>query len=97
MPDFSELLAKLRNPGEDGVPENIFDELDQSYADATSTREAKITELSDAYAEKDSENLRLKSMNFDLMSAIPVDSKTDNDNDNEDDAETPRGIDSLFG
>jgi hypothetical protein len=29
--DFNELVALLRNPGDDGLPETIYDDLTSSY------------------------------------------------------------------
>ncbi len=91
MADFSELLAMLVNPGEDGTPETIYDDLSASYTDATSTRDAKIGETSSALEAALAELNRVKAMNYDLLMASGVaesddsgNNGSDNDGDNDD-------------
>ncbi len=91
MADFSELLTQLTNPGEDGIPPTIYDDLSASYTDATSTRDAKITETSGALEAALAEINRVKAMNYDLLMAAGVadgensgNNEPDNDVDNDD-------------
>ena len=79
--DFAELLAMLTNPGEDGVPDSIYDDLSNSYTDATSTRDAKITTSESRVAELELELLAAKAANWDLSQQIPVAESTDSGND----------------
>lgn len=65
--DFETLLATLMNPGEDGHPEGIYDDLSASYTDATSTRDAKISDQDSVIAELSAELTRTKLLNYELM------------------------------
>ena len=81
--DFHELLAMLQNPGEEGPPETIYDDLGASYTEATSSRDAQIeghtsriaeqdaaaVASAEAYATLEAENVALKAMNFDFIMA----------------------------
>lgn len=75
--DFEELLNSLRNPGEDGVPDTIYDDLSASYTESTSTRDAKIGESETALAAALAEIQRVKAMNYDLLMAQGVEESTD--------------------
>lgn len=79
--DFEQLIAMLRNPGDDGIPETIYDDLSASYTDATSTRDAKISETSSAVEELTAELLRVKAMNYDLLIAAGVDNSDESGDD----------------
>ena len=83
MADFSELMAMLVNPGEDGAPETIYDDLSASYTDATSTRDAKITETSSALEAALTELNRVKAMNYDLLIAAEGDNSANSSNNEE--------------
>lgn len=85
--DFTELLAMLTNPGEDGVPDTIYDDLSASYTDATSTRDAKIAETSTAYDALVLELQAAKAMNYDLMLSQVADSGESDENESDSDSE----------
>ena len=72
--DFNELVALLRNPGEDGLPETIYDDLSSSYAMAVDGGAALAAEKDAANAELVAEVARLKALNFDLLMAAGADS-----------------------
>jgi hypothetical protein len=97
MGQFDELLGQLRNPGEDGIPEELFDQLAHTYQHDVSTREAKITQLSTAHENDQKEILGLKSLNFDLMQAQPDTSGSGQNPNLDNDGQRPRGIAGLFG
>lgn len=100
--DFEQLMGILRDPGPDGLPGTIYDDLTAAYQDATTTRDAKIGEMSDVVQSYESEISRLKAMNYDLLIASGAgqqnsdsdDGDSDDDGDDESDTIT---TDSLFG
>jgi len=70
MADFEELLSKLRNPGDDGPGETIYDDLNAAYNDRVSAGDAKVNELSTANETSQAEIARLKAHNYDLLSSV---------------------------
>lgn len=95
--DFESLLAMLVNPGEDGPPESIYDDLGASYTDATSTRDAKIGESDALIAELTAELQKTKAMNYDLMiAAVAEPEETGDDGDNTDSSDDEIGDDDDF-
>lgn len=76
MADFNELLDKLRNPGDDGPEPTIYDDLAAAYNDRISSADSKITELSAAVETKDSELLKVRAHNYDLLTAVQVGNPT---------------------
>jgi hypothetical protein len=97
--DFNELLAQLREPGEDGLPETIYDDLASSYSLAVDGGAARVSEVEALVAERDAEIARLKALNFDLLMAAGSDTVTEDTNDNDDTPTEPigeAGIDALF-
>jgi len=72
MAEFEELLATLRNPGETAPPETIYDDLGAAYNDRVSASDAKITELSGALETTNSELLKVRAHNYDLLTAVQV-------------------------
>jgi hypothetical protein len=92
-------LALLREPGDDGPPESIYDDLASSYTLAVDGGAARISEIEGVVAEKDAEIARLKALNFDLLMAAgsePATEDTDDDNENPTEPIGEAGIDSLF-
>lgn len=75
MADIEELLNQLQNPGDDGVPDTIYDDIRATHNGALestqSTAQAKIDELNAAYEASVAENARLKAANWDLFEQIP--------------------------
>jgi len=102
MATFEELMEQFRNPGETGLPENFAEELQTTYAEDLSVRDAAVAardqEIADrdaAIAARDAENVRLKAVNYDLLVAAPKAGNPANDNKPDGDA-AQGGIDSLF-
>ena len=75
MAELEELLNQLQNPGDDGVPDTIYDDIRATHNGALestqSTAQAKIDELNAAYEASVAENSRLKAANWDLFEQIP--------------------------
>lgn len=95
MSRFDELLALLREPGEDGVPETIYDDLSGEYASLTDSSGAKVAQLEEQLQAQIEENSRLKAMNYDLLMSAPSDDADEPADDPIEDDE-PAGIESLF-
>ena len=95
---FDELLALLREPGEDGLPETIYDDLSASYTTVVDGGAAALTAQQDvneaATAELVAEIARLKALNFDLLMAAGTETETKTETETESDGEP--SIDSLF-
>jgi hypothetical protein len=70
MADFEELLNALRNPGEEGPGETIYDDLNAAYNDRVSAGDAKVAELSTANETSAAEIARLKAHNYDLLASV---------------------------
>lgn len=69
--NFDELLELLRNPGEDGVPEDITDQLAAAHSEALSAADAKVDALTGEISGLQASVSELKSHNYDLMRSIP--------------------------
>lgn len=69
--DIEELITILQNPGDDGPPETIYDDLRTAHTSALDGASSKIEELNTAISERDAEIDRLKSANWDLFEQIP--------------------------
>jgi hypothetical protein len=101
MATFEELMNQFRNPGETGIPETFADDLHKAYTDdlsvrdaAVKTRDQTIADKEKAFAEQAAEVLRLKAVNYDLISSVP---KTGEPVDTDvTDPKNGSGIDSLF-
>lgn len=94
MADFKELVNTLQNPGDDGLPETIYDDLMSTYDHDTTTRDAKINDLSEKHAAAMAEVEALKVKNHDLYTMIPAE---DGDTgSNGDTVVEVQGVDSLF-
>ena len=99
---FEELVAEFQNPGENGIPETFVTDLQETYTNDLSVRDAAISErdqkLADAVkaqAERDAEINRLKAVNYDLIQSAPKAGNPATDNKPDGDA-AQGGIDSLF-
>lgn len=98
--DIEELLGLLQNPGDDGVPDTIYDDLRTAHTtaieDVRATSGAKIAELEEAIAERDARIDKLMRDNWDLFEQIPKagdDDQPDSSPDVDDQAQT---IDDLI-
>lgn len=103
---FEDLLSQLRNPGEDGLPESIYDDLAGEYSLAVEGGAFRAAELQSQLEASGAEVARLKAMNFDLLTAnagpavveepgaaeAAADAVDEDDEDNGD-----GGVDALFG
>lgn len=70
MASFEDHLNTLRNPGEDGPGETIYDDLNAAYNDRVSAGDAKVAELTTANETSAAEIARLKAHNYDLLSSV---------------------------
>lgn len=107
--DFAELLALLQNPGEEGVPDTIYDDITASYdgtvsalRDAGDGAAAQVVELEEKCLALEAEISRLNSMLFDQTmnseGENPDDTEDDTVDNTEDEDDTePFGVDALFG
>lgn len=94
---FDDLINLMMNPGDDGVPDTIYDDLRTSHGDevtqATDSASAKVAELMTTIEELTGEINRLKVSNWELFEQIPKagDDEPDNDdnNDNDEDEDDP--------
>lgn len=89
--DIEELLGQLQNPGDDGPPDTIYDDIRAAHNGALestqSTAQAKIDELNGSLTQAATENDRLKAANWDLFEQIPkaADDEPGNDGTDTDD------------
>lgn len=91
---FHELIAQVREPGDDGLPASIYDDLTAEYDGLAEASAAKVNEISQRVQAYESEISRLKSTNYDLLMASAGDNGETNTSDN--DKPGPTGTDSLF-
>ena len=98
--DLEQLIELLQNPGDDGLPDTIYDDLRGAHTNAVeevrATSGAKITELEEAIAERDARIDKLMRDNWDLFEQIPKagdDEQPESDPDVDDHAQT---IDDLI-
>jgi hypothetical protein len=96
--DFAELLALLQNPGDDGLPDTIYDDLASSYQLAV---DGGAASLATAQAESDAlraELAELKALLFDkFLAAEKAEDEPDNNTDPGDaDTDAVTTIDDLF-
>ena|SRR5690625_4720725 len=96
MATMDELLQALRNPGEDGVPDTIYDDIAETYNHEITVRDSKISELDQAVIEREAEISKLKSANYDLMMSQSVSEDEGEESGDSDSEETEVGIDDLF-
>lgn len=102
---FADYLAQIRDPGESGVPDTIYDDLNSSYEtdiagrDETITgHEAKIAEMDASLQSANNEISRLNAVNAEMLDSAPgndLDAEPDNDGPVADDDEDIE-IDDLF-
>jgi hypothetical protein len=98
--DFLDLINKLKEPGDDGVPDSIYDDLTARFTDLSQYKDSadsKVSELQAKLLDKESEISRLKSTNYDLLMQSGTTSGDDGTTDNGAEDGIPQGIDALFG
>lgn len=96
MASFEELLAQLREPGDDGVAPSIYDELNGAY---TSLQQGSEARLASEQAERErlaNENSSLKAANYDLLMATSANSTVTHVEEQDDSEGFVGGIDDLF-
>lgn len=96
MTDFNELVAHLREPGEDGLSETIYDDLSSSYALAVDGGAARVAEVEAASTELVAEIARLKALNFDLLMAAGSEPAVESADETSTESDGEPSIDSLF-
>lgn len=95
MADFNELVNRLRNPGDEELPDTIYDDLTATYTDAFEGWNSTVSEKDSTIESLQSEVSRLKSSNYDLLTRVST--GTDPINHDEPDADEPAvTIDTLF-
>ena len=94
--DFAELIAQLRNPGDDGLPDTIYDDLSASYQLAVDGGAAGISDRDATIAALQAEIASLKALNFDLLMGSDNDGDSDGDGDTGPETDAVPTIDSLF-
>ena len=92
---FEELIALLRDPGEDGAPATIYDDLSSSYTAAVDGGTAKVAEIEAVNTELLGEIARLKALNFDLLMAAGSETSSETES-TETESDDDTSIDSLF-
>lgn len=93
---FSELLQALQNPGEDGTPDTIYDDLTTEYNSVVEGGAASVAERDATIATLSADIDKLKAMNFDLLIAAgEADEPTSIDDATLDEPAAP-SIDELF-
>jgi hypothetical protein len=94
--EFAELVALLRDPGENGLPDTIYDDLSSSYSLAVDGGTAKAAELQTANSSLTGEIDRLKALNFDLLMAAAGESSTETTDDKASEKNSDNTVESLF-
>lgn len=73
--DIDDLINLLQDPGDDGVPDTIYDDLRSAHTtaidSATEGANAKISELTQTNDEANAEIERLKLKNWELFEQVP--------------------------
>lgn len=98
--DIDDLLNQLANPGDDGVPDTIYDDIRAAHSGALestqSSAQAKVDELNSALEAANGENSRLKAANWDLFEQIPKAADDEPANDGTDTDTEEQTLDTLI-
>jgi len=97
MARFHELIEMLRNPGEDGVPETVYDDLGAEYESVLSGSVERDALHEEAIIALNGEISALKAQNYDLLMAQARSADAEPEADDPEDEPEDEGIDSLFG
>lgn len=96
---FDEILALMREPGEDGLSPTIYDDLTSSYNSVVESGATALSEQGAAHAtataELVAEIARLKALNFDLLMAAGSETSSTVEETKPESDDEP-SIDSLF-
>lgn len=93
---FSEILQSLQNPGDDGVPDTIYDDLTAEYNSVVEGGAASAAEHESVVSQLTDEIGRLKALNFDLLVSAGVNDAPETPSDDSDDEPESPTIDDLF-
>jgi hypothetical protein len=96
MTDFHELVNSLRNPGDDGVPDTIFDDLTTTYDTAFEGWNGTVAQKDEDISRLNSEVSRLKSANYDLLTKVSTGSEPINNDGLDDVDDKPVSVTTLF-
>jgi hypothetical protein len=97
MADFESLLEQMRNPGDGGVPDTIYDDLSAAYQEAVNTREAKISQLTASNEELSTNLTASQAANWELYQQVPKAADEEPEQGPEEDVvDDAAGIDALF-
>lgn len=101
--DFHGLLDTLRNPPEEGLPEDIYDNLQGAYDTVSENFDNATAKIDSLVKENDGLNSTISGLNdtvsglkskaYDLMTQVGV---SDNDKQEDSEPEAGRGIDDFF-
>lgn len=104
--DFEALINAVQNPGEDGIPPTIYDDIRATYQgvqDQFSSAQAKIGELTESNTTLAEQLNAMKAANYDLLTQVNAQSAPekngdngDSDSDDSDNEEDDGGIDAFF-
>lgn len=97
MSDFHELVNRLRNPGDEEVPDTIFDDLTTTYDTAFEGWNGVVSQKDAELQRLNGEVSRLKSANYDLLTKVsngtdPIDDANGSD----DEIESKPTLSTLF-
>ena len=97
--NFEDLISALMNPGEEGVPETIYDDLRGAYSgvsERANSADAKIAALTESNESLLSEIATLKAKNYDLLMSVSSDNSGDNIETDDGEDDEPAGVDDLI-
>lgn len=98
--DFDELLEIGRNPGDDGHPEDLWDQLAGAHNDSLTIRDSAYTELDGKLSASAARVTELQAHNYRLMMQLEGDKvedpETDADNSGEPFTGNDTGVDSIW-
>ena len=95
MTDFHELVNRLRNPGDEEVPDTIFDDLTTTYDTAFEGWNSTVLSKDEEISRLTGEVSRLKSSNYDLLTKVSTGTDP-TDVDDPDDADKRVTVSTLF-
>ncbi len=96
MTDFHELVNRLRNPGDEELPDTIFDDLTTTYDTAFEGWNGVVSEKDADIQRLTGEVSRLKSANYDLLTKVSTGTDPIDGNGPDDADDPPVTINTLF-